>query len=60
MPQTIAKRTIILPVRLSPHEYQALDELARNDDRSRCAMLRRLLAEAYSQHSRQDEEIGLR
>ena len=51
-----SKRTIILPVRLSHDEYRVLAQLARRDDRSRCAMLRRLVAEAWARAGRQDEE----
>lgn len=42
---TKQRRPIILPVRLSRDEYKALAELARINDRSRCSMLRRLVAE---------------
>lgn len=46
MSKRTPRRPIILPVRLSRDEYQALAELARHDDRSRCAMIRRLVSEA--------------
>ncbi len=39
-------RTVVLPVRLSQDEYANLAALAALDQRTRCGMMRRLIAQA--------------
>ena len=51
------RRPVVLPIRLSKVEYAQLADLANCDQRTRCSMIRKLIASAAA---RQQETANVR
>ena len=49
-------KTLVLPIRFTPAQYQQLSALATLDQRTRCGMIRQLITSAARRAARRDQE----